>query len=647
VTAEEQHRGARVGQALATAFVAVGFFLLALVGLGLSRSHGEVAALWPATAFAVVTLWRRPDVDVASALLAIACAAFAAIATMGSEFELAAALAIVDATEVWLALVGLRWFGERRLDRSILVFLGALIIVGIAAPVVGASLGAAVVSRATGADFISVWQTWWVGNAFGAALVMPVAASATRARLRAIWNDRALVEATGLAIAAALAVAATVTRIGQPNLLMAVPVMIAAIRLNPLAAGALGSATVVSVIGVALVGAPLATPGAIAGTIFGPWSSATVLLPYCISLLIDELGREREKIAASERHFRHVMDRSPFGMALLDVRGRCYAVNRTLCEFLGYEPSDLIGLTPADITHGDDREQVAPRMRRLLAGEADDYALEKQFLHKDGRPIWTYIAVSMVRDERSGSPLYMIAQMQDISARKAAEAALEESESRWNFALESAGQGVWDYDYSERATFYSPMWARMLGYEPDEVSTEADAWLALVHPGDLSRLLHQEQLHLAGETDQFECEFRMRHKDGHWLWILDRGKVIARDADGSPLRMVGTHTDITEYRVLTEALEEEKERLRITLHSIGDGVVCTDAGGLVTFMNPIAEQLTGWSAATALNRPVDLVFRLIAEEGEVSVDSPVARCLSRLDRVSHDEGVLLDRKSVV
>ena len=641
VEREDQHGGVWRSPAAAIAAIAVGFFLFALAGLGLARSHGEVAALWPATAFAVVALWRRSDVGLAAALTAIGVAAFGAIVVSGFDLELAAALALVDAFEVWLALVGLRWFGERRLDRSILVFLGALLIVGVAAPVVGASLGAVAVTRTTGADFVSVWSTWWVGNAFGAALVMPIAASATRRRLQAIWSDRALAEATILAVAAALAVVVTVKHIGQPNLLMAIPVMIAAVRLNPLAAAALGSATVVSVIGASFLGVPLATSGAIAGTVLGPWSSATVLLPYCISLLIDELGHEREKIAASERHFRHVMDRSPFGMALLDVHGRCYAVNRTLCEFLGYEPADLIGRTPADITHGDDRERIAPRMRSLLSGETDDYALEKQFLHKDGQPIWTYVAVSMVRDERSGAPLYMIAQMQDISARKAAEEALEESESRWNFALESAGQGVWDYGYSERVTFYSPMWARMLGYEPDEISTETDAWLALVHPSDLGRLLHQEQIHLSGETDQFECEFRMRHKDGHWLWILDRGKVIARDADGSPLRMIGTHTDITEYRVLTEALEEEKERLRITLHSIGDGVVCTDAGGLVTFMNPIAEQLTGWSAVAALNRPVDLVFRLIEEEGEAAVDSPVACCLSRLDRVSHDEGVLL------
>ncbi|MDK9694782.1 MAG: EAL domain-containing protein [Siculibacillus sp.] len=622
-----------------SASVIVGFFLLALAGLALSRTYGEIAAFWPASAFAAVVMWRNPGVPTGVTLAGIGIAGVASTMAFGTSPGLAAILGVADALEVAVAFVGLRMLGERRIDRSIAVFFGALAIVGAIAPLFGATIGAAGVGWMLGGDFRSVWSTWWIGNALGAALVLPVAGSATRRRLVEILDGRALAEAVLLTLAAGAAVFVTVTRVGQPNLLMAVPVLIAAVRLNPFAAGVLGSATVVSVVGASLLG--LVTSGHGPSVFLAPWSSAAVLLPYSISLLIDELARERERLAASEHHFRVAMDRSPFGMVLLDTRGRCSAVNRALCEFLGYEPADIIGHTPAEFTVGDDRDRIAERMKRLLSGEIDDYSLEKQFRHKDGHPVWTFIAVSLVRDEKTGEPLYMIAQMEDMSDRKAAEAALEESESRWNFALESAGQGVWDHDYGRRDTFYSPMWARMLGYEPDEVSTEADGWLALVHPHDLPRLLNQEKIHLSGESEQFECEFRMRHKDGRWLWILDRGKVIGRDAAGRPLRMIGTHTDITEHRLLNEALEEEKERLRITLHSIGDGVVCTDASGLVTFMNPVAEQLTGWSAGAALERPVDIVVRLVDERDDRPIEGTVAQCLSRLDRVSREEGAVL------
>ncbi len=628
----------RYGSALAVAF---GFLVLALGGLGLSRTYGEVAALWPATAFAVTVMWRNPAIPVVPTLAGIWAAGTGAPLLFGTSVDLSVVLGAVDVLEVGFAYVGLSWLGERRIDRSILVFLAALTVVGAIAPAIGAALGAAAIQARLGADFRSVWATWWVGNALGAALVLPIAASATRRRFAAILETRALAEATLLVMAAGAVVLVTVTHVGQPNVLMAVPVLVAAIRLNPLAAAILGSATVISLLAASLFGWVVGSFGATQWSFFGPWATGALLLPYTIALLIDELARERERLAASERHFRVAMDRSPFGMVLLDLQGRCTAVNRALGEFLGYEPEDIIGLSPAEFTVGDDRELVAERMKRLLVGEIDDYSLEKQFFHKNGTPMWTFIAVSLVRDERSGEPLYMIAQMQDISARKTAEAALEESESRWNFALESAGQGVWDYDYSRRSTFYSSMWARMLGYEPSDISTEADGWLALVHPHDLPRLLRQEQIHLAGGSSQFECEFRMLHKQGHWVWVLDRGKVIARDADGRPLRMIGTHTDITEHRKLTEALQEEKERLRITLHSIGDGVICTDATGLVTFMNPIAEQLTGWSATAALHRPVEIVFHLVDERDDRPIEGTVAQCLTRLDRVSRDEGAVL------
>ena len=621
--------------------VGVAFFLAASAGLALSRVYGQVASFWPATAIAIVILWRNPQVSRRAGLFAVAAGAAAALVLGGTPLRAVLPLAVVDAFEVWVGLAGLAFLGERRIDRSIPVFLSSLVIVGMVAPVAGGAAGAAVVHEGFGSDFIAVWQTWWLGNALGAAVVMPVGASASFARIREIWSGRRVLDAAVLAVAAVAATAMTVWRIGQPNVLLAIPILAAAVRLNPLAAGLFGSASIVAMVGAALVELGAMRGGTAAVVSLGPWVCAAVLVPYCIALLIDELARERERIAASERHFRVAMDKSPFGMALLDLDGRCYAVNRALCDCLGYDPEDLIGHHPVDITTGDDKDRVAPRIASLVEGHDDEYELEKTFRHRDGHSVPSFIAVTMVRDEKTGAPLYMIAQMQDLTERQAAERALEESESRWNFALESAGQGVWDHDFVRSTTFYSPTWANMLGYDLSEISTEADAWLKLVHPDDLPRVLRHIHDHFEGATTQFECEFRMRHKDGGWRWILDRGKALDRDATGRPARMIGTHTDITERRLLTEALEEEKERLRITLHSIGDGVVCTDALGFVTFMNPIAEHLTGWTAAAALRRPVDIVFRLVEETTDRAIDSAVARCLTHLDRISHDEGVLL------
>jgi diguanylate cyclase (GGDEF)-like protein/PAS domain S-box-containing protein len=123
----------------------------------------------------------------------------------------------------------------------------------------------------------------------------------------------------------------------------------------------------------------------------------------------------------------------------------------------------------------------------------------------------------------------------------------------------------------------------------------------------------------------------MRHKNGHWVWILDRG-ACHRDEQGKPFRMVGTHTDISERIALERALHEEKELAQVTLASIGDGVLTTDRDGCVTFLNPVAERLTGWNNKEALGRPIGEVMKLRHEETGEAAENPVDRCRAE-DRV--------------
>ena len=199
MTSTASDDGGRVGSAhgiVAAASAVVGFHLAALVAFALSRTYGDVAALWPATALAAVTIRRNPGVSLPWTFVGLWIAAFAAVAGFGTRFDLAAVLALTDVFEVAVALFGLHWLDERRLDRSTTVFLGALAIVGVLAPLFGASAGAGAVSWFLDTDFWTVWKTWWTGNLFGAALVMPIAASLTRRRLAALWCDRALAEAT-------------------------------------------------------------------------------------------------------------------------------------------------------------------------------------------------------------------------------------------------------------------------------------------------------------------------------------------------------------------------------------------------------------------------------------------------------------------
>lgn len=133
---------------------------------------------------------------------------------------------------------------------------------------------------------------------------------------------------------------------------------------------------------------------------------------------------------------------------------------------------------------------------------------------------------------------------------------LNESQQLWKFALEGAGDGVWDWRNDTGKVSYSMQWKKMLGYDEYEIEDKFESWERMVHPDDKPVVLAAIKNYLSGQTPTYACEHRLRCKDGRWKWILSRGMVISRDADGKPLRIVGTHSDIT----------ISKERENLILH---------------------------------------------------------------------------------
>jgi len=134
-------------------------------------------------------------------------------------------------------------------------------------------------------------------------------------------------------------------------------------------------------------------------------------------------------------------------------------------------------------------------------------------------------------------------------------------ETRWRAVLEATNQGVWDWDARTDKVYYSPVWKAMLGYAEDEVGDGLDEWERRLHPDDRERVQADLRRHIDGETPFYENVHRMRRKDGRYQWILDRGRIIERDAQGRPLRLVGTHTDVSEQRQHQERLDRLTENL--------------------------------------------------------------------------------------
>ena len=276
------------------------------------------------------------------------------------------------------------------------------------------------------------------------------------------------------------------------------------------------------------------------------------------SVIQDITARKQSEAAmrASEENFRLITSQVPgvvFRLALFNDGTRKYS-------FVSDGVRELYGVTPqavmADahvlqaLRHPDDHEVVEADLAHA-ASVAGPMLMQFRIRLLDGTVKWVQIASNMLSQDTTGTVRAGV--MTDITTRKWAEAQLQETEARWKLALESTGDGVWDWHIQDDVEYYSTRYKEMYGYGEDKVWQRSDDYADLVHPEDKAQMVRDQQAHFAGETTNYVNEHRVRCKDGSWKWILSRGTVISRDPEGKPLRMLGTHTDISQ-RKQTDAL---------------------------------------------------------------------------------------------
>ncbi|MEN6603500.1 MAG: PAS domain-containing protein [Bryobacteraceae bacterium] len=184
-----------------------------------------------------------------------------------------------------------------------------------------------------------------------------------------------------------------------------------------------------------------------------------------------------------------------------------------------------------------------------------------------------------------------------LAERRAIES-LRQSEQRWQFALEGAGDGVWDWDRKVPRAYHSKQWKAMMGFEENELPDASAEWEARLHPDDREAVHEALKRHLCEETPIYTSEYRLQAKDGSWKWILARGKVMSRDTDGGPLRFVGIQTDITERKKAEEALKASEEARRTLIENIPGAVYrcALDYPWHVSHMSSEIEGITGITA---------------------------------------------------
>lgn len=219
-------------------------------------------------------------------------------------------------------------------------------------------------------------------------------------------------------------------------------------------------------------------------------------------------------------------------------------------------------------------------------------------------------------------------QCTDISALKTAEKDSQQRVDRLALAIEAAGQGIWDVDVINGTATYSDTWRLIRGYSPgDDVDAIAGSWFDRLHPDDVDRVREITQGQNDGQIPSNILEYRERHNDGHWIWILSRGRPVEWLPSGQVARVVGTDTDITQLKSIEVALETEKERLSVTLGSIAEGVISIDVGGRVSLINSSAVKILELSDKdVAIGKEASAVLQLRSQDGNPLTADLVMRC---------------------
>ena len=350
------------------------------------------------------------------------------------------------------------------------------------------------------------------------------------------------------------------------------------------------------------------------------------------------LAQAEQKLVQGDQRLAYLTTSSPMGFFDADLATGGSYYSSTYKEMLGFRADELPDTvqTFRDLLHPDDRQNDWQAAREPVGEGIVRYVNQFRLRHKDGSYRWIESSGTEFVNP-AGERVRVLGFHRDITARKALEERLHQSEERFNVLVTSSPLGFFDSDLTTGRSYYSPLWKSMLGYRPDELPDTHQTWLDLLHPDERADAVAVHTQRSYGESRRpFSHHARMRHKDGSYRWVQASG-IDFFSADGRPLRTLGFVADIHALKMAEEALAHEKEFLGVTLDSISDGVITTDAQGQVTYLNAAAETLCGLNTAEASGLPVEEFYRRAGAQIRRQADNPVRAVLATgLRAAPHD-----------
>ena len=326
--------------------------------------------------------------------------------------------------------------------------------------------------------------------------------------------------------------------------------------------------------------------------------------------LLEQDKQQQLKLQQSEATLAAAQKIAHIGSWEFDVVTNKFTWSEEVFRIFGLDPTapEPTSAQLLQMCHPDDRDLFQQTITHAIS-QGVCYKKEFRFLHPSGQILYVEERGEAVFNE-TREVIKLLGTVMDISERKQAEAALLLSEERFYFAFEGSAMGLWDWNLATGEVYFNSRWKTMLGYEVEEVENKVALWEQLIHPEDWRLVKAAINAHLEGKEPTYEKEFRMLTKSGEWKWILSQAKVMERDASGNPLRMTGTHIDISDRKqseaalLLSEQREREKaQQLEQTLEDLKN-----TQSQLIQAekMSSIGQMVAG--VAHEINNPVSFIY---------------------------------------
>jgi PAS domain S-box-containing protein len=246
-------------------------------------------------------------------------------------------------------------------------------------------------------------------------------------------------------------------------------------------------------------------------------------------------------------------------------------VNAAFTRVSGYTLDEVLGKNPGKLLQGKDSDPATIAYLRDSIRALKPFSTELVNYNKDGTPYWIEIKGQPLLNER-GDVEHFFAIEEDITPRKKAEQLLAESKFRLEMAIDAANAAMWEWDMKTGIVNYSRSWMELIGYQDEEITPVLTELTSRIHPDDFEKVQQAIQDCLDGKTALYETEYRIRHKNGHYLSMLDRAKITERDPAGTPQRLIGIATNITVLKEIQHNLAESEQRYRRSLEASGAAI---------------------------------------------------------------------------